>query len=140
MSVDILPYISKYTEQNIKMKIYALILWPIFVAPMSTQAAPPPGHPSTDNAATIMQLPDAEDLPYRGKVVQAINSNSYTYIQVQVMDKSLWLAAPRLELIEGQSIAFPSGTVMNNFFSRKLKRTFSSVLFVRAVEVLADQI
>ena len=110
-----------------------LISHPVF-------SAPPPGHPSTGDAASMMQLPDAQSMPYRGKVLEAINSNSYTYIHLQMTANKVWLASPRLELTAGQNIGFPEGTVMNHFYSRKLKRTFDSVIFVRAVEILAEQI
>jgi hypothetical protein len=106
---------------------------------MSTaHAAPPPGHPSTDDAAKILRLPEQQAFEFQGEVLQAIDSNAYTYIQVKVLDETLWLAAPRLGLNKGQQIRFPSGTVMRNFYSRKLKTTFSSVMFVTAVDIVPE--
>ena len=109
---------------------------------MQAYAAPPVGHPSTDDAMNIMKVPEVQSLPYQGTVVQAIDSNDYTYIQVELNklnQKKIWLAAPRMKLTEGQQIAFPEGTFMQNFYSRLLKRTFAVIIFVRKVEVLPEQ-
>ena len=120
------------------MKIRFLISLPLYLISPLSFSAPPPGHPSIGDAATMMQLPDTQSMPYRGKVLEAINSNSYTYIHLQMTDNDIWLASPRLELNPGQNVGFPEGTMMTNFYSRKLKRTFDRVIFVRAVEILAD--
>ena len=115
----------------------------VFSLCTGAHAAPPIGHPSTDDALNMMKVPEAQSFPYQGKVVQAIDSNSYTYIQVELKklnQKKVWLAAPRVHLSEGQQIVFPEGTFMRNFYSRLLKRTFASIIFVRKVEVLPEQI
>lgn len=102
-------------------------------------AMPPPGHPSTDDLLNLMKVPEVIDLPHQGTVLQSIDSNSYTYIQVKLEQQTIWLAAPRIKLTEGQQIAFPNGTLMRNFYSRKLKRTFEGVIFVRMVEILPER-
>lgn len=102
-------------------------------------AAPPIDHPSPSDAFNLMKVPEAEAFPHQGNVLQAINSNSYTYIQVELKQQKIWLAAPRVDVIEGQLIAFPDGSLMRNFYSRKLKRTFNEVIFVRKVEILPEQ-
>ncbi len=119
------------------------ILKPVFaialtVCMSSVFDAPPPGHPSTDDAARMLRLPQQQAFEFTGEVLESIDSNAYSYIQVKVLDETLWLAAPRIELKKGQHIRFPSGTVMRNFFSRKLKTTFSSVMFVTAVDIIPE--
>ncbi|MEH6471446.1 MAG: hypothetical protein V7752_09350 [Halopseudomonas sp.] len=100
-------------------------------------AAPPPGHPTTDQAAEIMGIDATAEMPNRGQVIEVIDSNSYTYIQVQVSDQQrLWLAAPRLVLVLGQYIDYPQGVVMRNFYSKKLQRTFDQVWFVSGVRLV----
>ena len=103
-----------------------------------TLSAPPPGHPSPDEAGKILRLPEQQTQKYQGVVVQAINSNAYTYIQVKIEEQNLWLAAPRIELREGQKIRFAQGRVMQNFYSRKLKITFPTVMFVSRVELMPE--
>ena len=111
-------------------------------ASQASIAAPPPGHPSTGESADILNLPHDNEFPYQGLVLQAIDSNDYTYIQVQIPlhNKKIWLAAPKTELKEGQRIRFPSGKFMRNFYSRLLKRTFDGVMFVRAIDIVPELI
>ena len=99
-------------------------------------AAPPPGHPSIDQASQVMGLDRQAPMAHQGHVLEAIDSNNYTYIRVQTADQQhQWLAAPRLELQPGQQIGFANGVVMHNFYSKKLKRTFKQIHFVPAVRV-----
>lgn len=100
-------------------------------------AAPPPGHPSTDEAERILQLPDTRaPLVYSGRVVEAINSNNYTYIKLRSRNGDRWIAAPRQNLVPGVLIRYPRGRVFPTFFSRKLKRSFRSIIFVSTIEVV----
>jgi len=103
----------------------------------SAVAGPPPGHPSPDTAAQMMKLPPVSDseLTRTGTVVQAIDANEYTYIEVSIDKGSTWLAAPLVALGKGDRIRFDDGAVMNNFYSKLLKRTFPSVMFVNRVKV-----
>ena len=121
-------------------QVFALLLLAIVaVAPMKSFAAPPPGHPSVDDAAKMLKIPQQQEFRYKGEVLEAIPSNSYTYIQVKILKKTLWLAAPKLALRKGQFIRFPAGTMMRNFYSRRLQRTFPMVMFISAVDVLPEQ-
>ena len=69
-----------------------------------------------------------------GTVISHTDANQYTYIEISENGRQLWLAAPRIELINGSSVRFPDGVVMRNFYSKLLKRSFDAVIFVRAVE------
>lgn len=100
---------------------------------------PPPGHPSVDEAARLLQIPRDQVFTYQGEVIEVINSNGYTYIHAQVLEEKLWLAAPRLDLKKGQQIRFPPGSLMRNFYSRRLKRTFPMVIFVSGVDIVPEQ-
>ena len=81
------------------LRFIPAVVWALIPA---AHAVPPPGHPSTDDLLNLMKVPEVIDLPHRGTVLQSINSNSYTYIQVQLEQQKLWLAAPRISLTEGQ--------------------------------------
>jgi hypothetical protein len=120
---------------------HLLLLAFLSVTSYSLTAAPPPGHPSTGESLDLLKIPEATHLPYQGKVLETIDSNAYTYIQVQIQmgHKKLWLAAPRVALKKGQFIRFPSGTLIRNFYSRKLKRTFDGVIFIRTLDILPEQ-
>lgn len=102
-------------------------------------AAPPAGHPSVEQAGQALKLPPSEaELNHQGKVVQAIPSNEYVYIEVKSEGRNRWLAAPATPLKVGDAIRFPEGTVMRNFYSKRLNRTFDEVLFVGRIKVVGD--
>ncbi len=104
-------------------------------------AAPPPGHPTVEQAAETMQLPrnpDLDHLPNRATVLQSILSNDYVYIEVLNEGGQFWLAAPADEFQKGDAIRYSNGTLMQNFFSKKHQRTFDAVWFVSKVEVINE--
>lgn len=77
----------------------------------------------------------AAELAREGKVLEAIDANQYTYLEVLEGERSRWIAAPRLSVARGATIRFDDGVVMTNFYSRKLKRTFETLMFVNRVAV-----
>ncbi len=75
--------------------------------------------------------------PGQGVVKQTIDVSTYTYFEVASGDSTIWLAGPTTKVEKGQTIAWSSGTPMENFRSPTLKRTFSRILFVGKVTVVA---
>lgn len=103
------------------------------LAATAAVAAPPPNHPSPSEAMKMMQKEPVE-LTRTGKVLSHIDSNEYTYVEVSEKGSTLWLAAPRTALKDGETVRFPDGVVMRDFYSKLLKRTFPAVMFVESVE------
>lgn len=104
-------------------------------------AAPPAGHPTPAAAAGMMSpapVSDAE-LTQKGKVLSTTDANEYTYIEVAQGNQTTWLAAQKLALKKGDLIRFDNGAVMTNFYSKLLKRTFPSVMFVNRVVVANEK-
>ena len=115
----------------------ALILLACLAA--SASAAPPPGHPSPAQAREML-MPDkpakAADLPNAGKVVSAMDANEFTYIEVDRGNNRIeWIAAQKMPIKAGSTIRYEEGAIMSNFYSKLLKRTFPSVMFVNDVIV-----
>lgn len=105
----------------------------------SVQAAPPPGHPSVDQAQRMINVPTDQSMPFKGRVLQVIESNDYSYIEVTVeKDTTRWLAAPRITLPVNSWVRYGDGAEMKDFYSRKHKRTFAEVWFVDQVSPLAE--
>lgn len=103
----------------------------------SVMAAPPSGHPTVEQTNKALKLPPTEaELNHEGKVLQVIPSNDYVYIEAKSEGLNLWLAAPATEVKKGDTIRFPNGTVMSNFFSKRLQRTFDEILFVGRIKVV----
>jgi len=67
--------------------------------------------------------------PLSGKVVEAMDSGGYTYVNIENDGKKTWVAVPRTKVTVGQNISFLPGAVMSNFQSKTLNRTFESIVF-----------
>ena len=115
----------------------ALVLSLMFGATTLAQAAPPPGHPSAEQAIGILipDKPDAKDLNQTGEVVSTQDANEFTYVEVKRTDAVEWIAVPLMVLKPGTVIRYEEGIVMADFYSKLLKRTFASVRFVGQIEV-----
>ncbi len=101
-------------------------------------SAPPPGHPTPSRAAPVAGLlpaGEASRLAHEGTVLDAIDADQYTYLEVLEGGRSRWIAAPRLSVSKGATIRFHDGIVMSNFYSRKLQRRFETLMFVNRVAV-----
>ena len=102
-------------------------------------AAPPPGHPSPAEAMDLLmpkKVPTAAELPNQGKVLGSIDANDFTYIEVERAGASEWIAAPKMAIKVGSTIRYEDGSMMTNFYSKLLQRTFPRVLFVGNVVVM----
>ncbi|HEY6896460.1 MAG TPA: hypothetical protein VI279_04305 [Rhodocyclaceae bacterium] len=111
------------------------------LASTAALAAPPAGHPSPAQSADMLmpeKAPAAKDLPHQGKVKSVIDANEYTYIEVTDKNVVQWIAAPLMKVKVGSSIRYEDGGLMTNFYSKLLKRTFPSVMFVGHVAITAE--
>ncbi len=104
---------------------------------LTAAAEPPPGHPSPGAAMQMMQPGGSEGAMRTGKVVSHMDANEYTYVEVSEGGKNIWIAGPRTDMKDGDSIRFANGMEMRDFYSKLLKRTFPSVLFTGSIEVTA---
>ena len=113
------------------MKTAALLL---ALAACSAQAATPatPANPHTGMPAAS---PHEIALTQHGTVLSTINVPMYTYVEVDLGKKKIWLATSTIPVKKGDTIRFDDGMVMNNFYSKTLKRTFSSIVFVNHAAV-----
>ncbi|MBD5805476.1 hypothetical protein AZOA_49330 [Azoarcus sp. Aa7] len=105
------------------------------MAPEAAHPAPPPGHPSPGAAMQLIR-PGAEQsaaLRRTGVALDSIDANEYTYIEVDEAGKSYWIATARMKIMRGDMVQFEEGVTMEQFYSKLLKRTFQSVMFVDAV-------
>lgn len=116
------------------LALAALIALPVF-------AAPPAGHPSPAQARDML-LPDkppgASELPNEGTVVDVIHANEFTYLEVARSNAKEWIAVQKMEIRPGTRIRYEDGAVMRDFYSKLLKRTFPSVMFINHLAVTAQ--
>ncbi len=82
--------------------------------------------------------PNAAELVNEGTVLEVIHANEFTYLEIKRVDGRQWIAAQKTEIRVGTQIRYEEGAVMHNFYSKLLKRTFPSVMFVDHVVVTAQ--
>ena len=103
----------------------------LFALSLSTSAfaAGPAAAPANPHAGAQTTLPQT------GKVLSSIEVPTYTYMEVSQGNKTIWLAVNTTPVKKGDTVRFDDGMKMTNFYSKSLKRTFPSILFVSRLVV-----
>lgn len=99
------------------------------------QSNMPAGHPGAnmggDQAAKgPAQLMNKELHPGSGMVKNVMHAGGYTYMEVDMEGKPMWVAATAMKVKTGDKIQWQDGAMMQNFSSSSLHRTFDQILFV----------
>ena len=116
------------------MKLTAA-LFALSVPALAVAAEPAaPANPHAGMKMPAMAAP-AINLSQSAKVLSTIDVPTYTYIEASQGNKTVWLAATTVAVKKGDTIRFDDGMVMHNFYSKGLKRTFPSIVFVNKVVV-----
>jgi hypothetical protein len=79
-------------------------------------------------ADTPAVVPSA-DRVVTGVVLEVKDVDSYTYVRLKTKDGETWAAISKVPLKKGATISIGDAMVMNNFESKALKKTFSSIIF-----------
>lgn len=79
----------------------------------------------------------AEETAYRGKVTEAHHEGNYSYMKLDVDGKEVWLASQPMEVSVGDEVEYIGGVPMSDFYSKGLKRTFESILFITRIKVVS---
>jgi hypothetical protein len=87
----------------------------------------PPGHSNG--------IPADTQLVNRGEVLDVLDTDMYTYLQVTTEKGPLWLAAYKTNVAKGATVRYSNGVAMSNFFSNALNRSFDVIVFVDSLEV-----
>ena len=99
-------------------------------------------HPSPAAAADMLAPPgkaNAAQLKNEGKVLQNIKAAEYSYLEVQQGKQKRWLAVTQSDVKPGAVVRFEDGMEMTNFYSKTLKRSFPSVLFIGQMAVVTPK-
>ena len=107
------------------------------MAPVAPSVSPPLGLMSRDAAKTAPAAAEPA-LTQKAQVLSAINVAPYTYLEVTQDNKTRWLATTATAAAtakKGDTIQFDDGTLMTNFNSKVLNRTFPSIALVGHVVV-----
>jgi len=65
----------------------------------------------------------------QGTIAETMNSNGYTYVQLDTARGKIWVALPETQVKTGQTVTAAPGMTMHNFTSKTLNRTFDSIVF-----------
>ncbi len=83
-------------------------------------------------------IPDDAKLASSGKVLEVINSPTYTYLKVTSDKGPLWLASYKTDITKGATIKYSRGVAMYRFHSKSLHRTFEKIIFVDSIELVME--
>lgn len=86
-----------------------------------------PAGPTTSQASL-------EGVTLQGTVLETMNSNGYTYLQLDAKQGKIWVAIPETQIKTGQSVTCAPGMPMYNFSSKTLNRTFETIIFSPGLE------
>ncbi len=117
--------------------LYALTT---LLLPLSLYAADTPSKPAAvanphADMKTMSQAVTDAELTQRGIVLSTIDVPQYTYIEVMQGKQPLWLAATTVKVKKGDVVRFNEGMILRDYYSKTLKRSFPSIVFVDRVVV-----
>ncbi len=100
------------------------------------KAKPEPSAPPTATAvasttasfAPVAAIPAAAE-SVSGTVAETMDAGGYTYIKLTTASGEKWAAVPLAKVVVGDKVTIVKPTVMKNFASPTLKRTFDEILF-----------
>jgi hypothetical protein len=76
------------------------------------------------------KLPPIAPAPtVKGEVLEVINVESFTYLRLKTRDGETWAAIVKSEVNQGATVTLANVSVMSDFESKSLKRTFPTILF-----------
>ncbi len=99
----------------------------------ATPSAPPASQPASRPTGGATSRPT--EWLASGTVVEVLQGGQYTYVHVDAGQGTLWAAAPKFEVAEGDFAAVPPGLPMRQHHSPTLERDFPLVYFVEFVRV-----
>ena len=123
--------------QNLRL-ILSILLISIAVAACAEDAPKPSAQPPANAPSSLQdQLADvlgtestANAKPtVGGKVLQAFSAGRYTYLELESEKGPIWAAVPAAEVAVGSQVGVRSASLMDNFRSPSLNRTFKTIYF-----------
>jgi len=64
-----------------------------------------------------------------GKVLEVKDVDNYTYLRLKTQDGEMWAAVNKAPMKIGADVTIENATVMNNFESKTLNKTFDRIMF-----------
>ena len=105
------------------------------VPPQGGMAAQQALTPGADPHAGMKPVEIPAGAGHKGTVTATMNSNGYTYIEVDEKGQKEWLAVMQTQVKVGETVEFPDSQPMTNFQSKSLKRTFDKIYFSPGIRI-----
>lgn len=94
----------------------------------------PAGKEAAGEAAPAGKEAAAPPAALKGKVAETMDASGYTYVRLDDgSGKEMWAAVPKTDLKVGEEITLQGGSVMENFNSKTLNKTFEKIVFATGV-------
>jgi hypothetical protein len=122
MDGELMPNFRSETLQRTFDQIY-------FVSAFAFEGGAPPAVAAVPPAQAP---PPAAGDDISGTVLETMNAGGYTYAHLDRDGTKLWIAGPEAKLAIGAKLGRMTGTLMTNFHSDTLARTFDQIYFVGA--------
>lgn len=74
----------------------------------------------------------------QGRVLNSQTAGGYTYAEVEQNGRTFWIAGPQSEVKQGDIVSWGQASIMRNFTSKSLSRTFDEIYFVASYEPVRD--
>lgn len=104
-------------------------------APQGGTAAQQMPTPGADPHAGMKQVEIPAGAAHKGTVTSTMDSNGYTYVEVNEKGQKEWLAVLATKVKVGDTVEFPDSPPMVNFESKSLKRTFDKIYFSPGIRI-----
>lgn len=65
----------------------------------------------------------------KGEVLEVRDVETYTYLRLKTRDGETWAAVAKAAVSKGAKVTIENAVVMNNFHSKSLDKTFSTIVF-----------
>ncbi len=112
--------------KSITLSIISIIITALFsLSAMAAEPKIPTGHPAMPQGAG-----DPGAAKVYGKVVETMDVENYTYVQINNGEQSYWAAGPKTSLKKGAMIAIETQMPFTDFESKALNKKFKTIYFV----------
>ena len=81
-------------------------------------------------AAHSAPASDQSDVSHSGIAVEVFEGGGYTYVLIDSSGEQIWVAGLQADITAGQPVEAGQGSLMRNFESKTLERTFEEIYFV----------
>jgi len=116
MEGALMPDFRSDTLKRTFDEIYFVNAFAITDRPPAAATASPPATPADDDIS--------------GTVLETMNAGGYTYAHLDHGATKIWIAGPETKLAVGTKLGSMTGSLMTNFRSDTLDRTFDQIYFV----------